>query len=518
MELALKNPLPLIADWPRPRKFALLATGLISLALFATIIFQAGSTEYKLLFANLASADASSVVAWLKENKVPYRLEDNGTAIHVPADKVYETRLQLAGAGLPQGGSVGFEIFDKQSFGMTDFTQKINYQRALQGELARTISSLAPVEAARVMLALPEKRLFKEEQQKATCSVIVKLAAGKSLSESQVQGIIHLVAGSIEGLAAENVTVIDSQGNVLSKKPMENLDDPMTPGRLEFQQALERRLEQRAQSLLDKAVGLNNGLARVTTDLDFSKVEKMEEIYDPTRTVARSEQTSSEKSGAETAGGVPGVESNLAGAGATAGSIPSSSNSETINYEVSKTVNRVVAPVGSIKNLSVAVLVADRITPGAGGKEPTHTPRPDAELLSIKNMIASALGIDAARGDKIEVVSMPFAGAFSGEELTAPAGALEKYLPYAKYGLAAVGLALLYFLLLRPLIRTMAPSPPPPQLPATVRQLEGEMKEEEEEDEELLAATDPTMRIRKQILASETSPTQVIRSWLNRPE
>jgi flagellar M-ring protein FliF len=209
---------PAIMSWPLSRKISLAVAALLSVAIFALIITQARVADYRLLYANLASTDASSVIDWLKNQKIPYRLEDGGRAIHIPADKVYEARLNLAGSGLPQGGGVGFEIFDKQSFGMTDFTQKINYQRALQGELSRTISTLAPVEGARVMLALPAKRLFKDQQKEATASVILKLAPGRQLNDSQVQGIIHLVAGSIEGLAAENINVIDANGNVLSKK------------------------------------------------------------------------------------------------------------------------------------------------------------------------------------------------------------------------------------------------------------------------------------------------------------
>lgn len=508
----LKNPLAIISTWPAARKISLLVVAVLSLAVFTIIIIQARIADYRLLYANLADSDASAVIAWLKDQKVPYRLEEGGKAIHIPADKVYEVRLQLAGAGLPQGGSVGFEIFDKQSFGMTDFAQKVNYQRALQGELARTITSLAPVEGARVMLALPEKRLFKDDQQKATSSVIVKLAPGQRLSDNQVQGIIHLVAGSIEGLESENVTVIDSLGRILSRKPLESLTDGMTPGMLEFQQAMERRFEQRAQSLLDKALGPNNSLARVTAELDFSKIEKMEEIYDPTRTVARREQVSEEKSGTPSVGGVPGVASNLGGSGQAETNVPTSSSTETTNYEISKTVNRIVAPVGTVKSLSVAVLVADRYVAGNEGQQPTHVPRPEKELLSIKNMITSALGLDASRGDKIEVISMPFEGVFSDKEImeTTPTRSLYEYLPYAKYGLLILGSVLLYFLLIRPLLKTVfSPQPQPLQ---TVQQLETELMAQEE----LLSPNDPTLHIRKQILASETSPTQVIRSWLNK--
>ena len=249
-----KNMLDVIMQWSLARKLSLIGATAVSVLLFSLIIMQSQVADYSLLFANLPSRDAASVVEWLKGHKVPYRLEDGGRDILVPADKVYEARLELAGSGLSEGG-VGFEIFDKQSFGMTDFAQKVNYRRALQGELVRTITSLAPVEAARIHLALPEKRLFRNQQQAATAAVIIKLSSGRSLKDSQLQGIIHLVAGSVEGLESENVTVVDSTGKALSKSRSDEMAGPTSPGMLNYQQTMEQRLEIRAQSLLDRALG-----------------------------------------------------------------------------------------------------------------------------------------------------------------------------------------------------------------------------------------------------------------------
>ncbi len=187
-EESRKTLIEAIKEWPTSRKLSLAAVALLCLVFFAVLIVQSRSIDYSLLFANLSSVDAAQVIEKLKEQKIPYRLEDGGKAIHIPADRVYETRLELAATGLPQGGGVGFEIFDKQSFGMTDFAQKINYRRALQGELARTIASLAPVESARVHLALPENRLFRDQQQAATASVIIKLVPGHALREEPDPG------------------------------------------------------------------------------------------------------------------------------------------------------------------------------------------------------------------------------------------------------------------------------------------------------------------------------------------
>ncbi len=255
----------------------------------------------------------SSVTAWLKNQKIEYTLKNGGKDIWVPADKIYQTRLDLAANGLPSGGDVGFEVFDKQNFALTDYVQKVNYTRALQGELARTITSLAPVESTRVHLALPEKRLFKNQQKSGTASVIVTLVPGKSLDQAQVEGIIHLVAGSVTDLDPENVKIIDSNGVVLEAQEKPTEDDLLSVDMLAYQQEVEHRMEIRAQDLLDKTMGKDNAMVRVSATLDFSKVEKTQEFYDGDDPVIRSEQINQESSGSDTTGGIPGVQSNLQG-------------------------------------------------------------------------------------------------------------------------------------------------------------------------------------------------------------
>jgi len=498
-----------VGKWPLSRKLSLVAAALICAAIFAVIILQARVADFNLLFAHMENADASEVVEWLKDRKIPYRLESNGTAIYIPADKVYESRIELAGSGLPRGGGVGFEIFDKQSFGMTDFAQKINYLRAQQGELSRTISSLAPVEGARVHLALPEKRLFSEQQKAGSASVILKLTPGRSLKESQVQGIIHLVAGSVEGIEAENVTVVDSTGRILSKNSSDEVAGPMTPGMLDYQQTLERRLESRAQSLLDRALGAGNSVVRVTAALDFLQHEQTEESFDPDRTAVRSEQSTQEKSGGATASGVPGVQSNVGDATPSSGSVASSRTDETINYEVSKVVNHKVFPVGSLKQLSVAVLVADRPKADGQGQEP----RSEKELQSIRNMVASALGIDQVRGDKLEVSSMPFENAMFEMAETMPAAtpSYYEYVPFVKYGLLVVGAILLYFLLARPVLRTLQGSARVVMPMKTVEELEAELNQTESLPR---LQADPAQRLRELAMQEQGAFAQIIKSWL----
>ena len=510
-----KNLLDVIMEWSLARKLSLIGATAVSVLLFSLIIMQSQVADYSLLFANMPSRDAASVVDWLKGHKIPYRLEDGGRDIMIPADKVYEARIELAGSGLAEGG-VGFEIFDKQSFGMTDFVQKVNYRRALQGELMRTITSLAPVESARIHLALPEKRLFREQQQPATASVIVKLSSGRSLKELQLQGIVHLVAGSVEGLDAENVTVVDSSGKVLSKSNSDEMAGPMTPGMLNYQQTMERRLEVRAQSLLDRALGAGNSLVRVNAEVDFDQRERVEEALDPKGAVIVSEQASTEEGGSETSSGVPGVVSNLNDGGATTTSItPASRSEETVNYELSKVVSKTVQSVGTLKALSVSVLVADRVTPGAEGAEPTSTPRGTEELQGIEQMVRSALGINDTRGDLVSVVSMPFESGFSDEPLPQPSliDKVYPFIPIIKYSLLAIASLLAYLLFLKPLMRTLRGASEQTQPMKTVEELEAEMRGDSSTP--LLGGpSDPLAQIRQEVLGGDMMPVQVVKNWL----
>jgi flagellar M-ring protein FliF len=508
--------LQVLKEWSLARKLSLLAVAVVSVLLFGAIIIQSRVADYSLLFANLPNRDAAMVVQWLKDRKIPYHLEDGGKDIMIPANQVYEARLELAGSGLAEGG-VGFEIFDKQSFGMTDFAQKVNYRRALQGELMRTISSLAPVEAARIHLALPEKRLFREQQQAATASVIVKLQPGRTLSEAQLQGIIHLVAGSVEGLDAENVAVIDSSGKALSKGTTDAVSGPMTPGMVEYQQATERRLETRAQSLLDRALGAGNSLVRVTAEIDFDQRERVEESLDPNGAVVVSEQATSERGSSEMTGGVPGVVANLQSDGTPVTSYrttPSSQSTEVTNYELSKVVRKTVESVGSVKTMSVSVLVADKLTPGAEGKEPTNTPRSSEELKEIEKMVRTALGLNDRRGDLISVVSMPFETGFETEEMPPPS-LVEKvypFMPLVKYGLLSLAALLAYLLFLRPLVRTLRGASQEARPMKTVEELEAEMQEQGRQM--LGGASNPLAQIRHEVLGGDMLPVQVVKNWL----
>ncbi len=516
-EIARGNMWTALKNWPLSRKISLAAVALFSLTLFGLIILQSRQTDFEVLFSNLNQSDAAAITTWLKEHKIPYEIRSGGDSIVIPSDKVYETRLSLASAGLPQGGGVGFEIFDQQSMGITDFVQKVNYLRAMQGELARTVASLAPVAAARVHLALPPQRLFKSQQQHATASVVVKLIPGARLSEAQINGVVRLVSGSVEGLEPDYVTVVDAKGKVLSHRPEEGIDGPMTPGMLEYQQAVERRLQRRAQDMLDRALGMGNSLVKVTAQLDFAQKEKVEERYDPKSAVPRSEQTQEQKETNNSgAGGVPGVQANMGNsASTTVGSVSSGSTSsaETINYEISKVVNKTVDPVGTIKYLSVSVLVADVMKKGADGEDAKPQPRSEQELRNIEKMVQSSLGLDKNRGDQISVVSMPFADEFYAKPEVPEATVKDKlyaYLPLLKYLAGFFGALLVYLLLVRPALKTLQ-SEATVQHFKTVKELEAEMAAGKSSPVQL----DPVEQMRQDILKAEHSPAQVIRSWMS---
>jgi flagellar M-ring protein FliF len=519
--LEKKNLVTLIKEWPVSRKLALAGIILISFALFGILIFQGRKADYQLLYANLAESDAGSVINWLKAENIPYELKNNGKNIWVPADILHETRLNLAGNGLPTGNGVGFEIFDKQSFALTDYVQKVNYTRALQGELSRTIATLEPVDAARVHLALPEKRLFKNQQKQATASVILSLSKGKTLDQKQVQGIVHLVAGSITGLTPENITVIDSNGVVLDAGEKKDDDKYLSVDMLAYQQEVEHRLEIRAQDLLDKTMGKDKAMVRVSASLDFSKVEKTEELFDSEEPVIRSEQISQEQNGAPATEGIPGVQSNLQGATPQqSGENSSSRTSRTTNYEISKTISKIINPMGTIQNLSVSILVADKIVPATGDTPETIVPRSAEELDALQAMVATALGMVFDRGDQINVLSMPFTDApvEAPAAETAPGNLLYEYLPFVKIGLVVIAALMLYLLLIRPIIKTMRGEVR--EHYKTVDALEQEQRTTElaleMENKEAMEkiAEDPLVLLRRNIMEDPTPAAHIIKNWL----
>ncbi|WP_027184488.1 flagellar basal-body MS-ring/collar protein FliF [Desulfovibrio inopinatus] len=393
-----------------------LATSVI-LAFFVMVYFL-NQTDYKVLYSNLGPEDAAKVVEALKADKINFKLENGGTTVLVPADIVYEKRLQIAGEGNLVGSGIGYEIFDELKVGQTDFVQHINYQRALQGELARTISEFPEVEKARIHLVLPSKSLFIEEQRPATASVVLTLVKGKKLNPKQVQGIVNLVAMSVEGLSPDNITVTDTTGQILFQPKGTDTIDGMTSTQLEYKTNLESTLENRIEQLLTPIIGPGRSIAKVNADLDFNQRTIRKEMYDPDVSVVRSEQRSE-----ESARGSAAVDAANAGTGAAAAQTNNFQNSgfsgtestsqttretRTTNFELNKEEQNIVTAVGDINRLSVAVIVDGTYEQKEGTSEYTFIPRNAEELARIKQIVANAVGMDTARGDSVDVSSFSF--------------------------------------------------------------------------------------------------------------
>jgi flagellar M-ring protein FliF len=386
----------------------------------AGIIFVsrwAHNPDYALLYSDLSSGDSAAVIQRLKEQKIAYELRGDGTTIAIsPPELVHELRLTLAAEGVPKGGVVGLEIFDISNLGATTFQEKVKFIRAIQGELERTISSMDVVQSARVAITQPEKSIFSKKGSDPTASVLLMLRPGAELSKKQVKGISNLVAGSVERLSKENVTIVDVYGNLLTPDEDEEEGLAAEATRLTYKKEIERGYVQRIEQMLSKVVGPDKVVARVTADLDFSLNEREEEIFDPGGQVVRSERTIEEGVGAQQRGGVPGVVSNLADDPdllTPPGNDPDgASRSENVkNYEVSRALTRVTAPRGKLQRLSVAVLVDGQYAAAEGGAADApkeFVPLEPDTLAQIESLVRSAVGYDPIRGDTITVENIPF--------------------------------------------------------------------------------------------------------------
>ncbi|MCP9446231.1 MAG: flagellar M-ring protein FliF [Nitrospira sp.] len=442
-----------------------------SVAVLIAVALWTQQPDMQVLFTNLTGEDAAAILDKLKEAKVPYETAGGGTTVLVPSSQVHELRLQLATQGLPHGGGVGYEIFDRTSIGMSEFVQKLNYRRALQGELARTIAQMPEVERARVHLAIPERRLFANEQDRARASVVLSLRNGYMLSKAQVQGVVHLVSSSVEGLQARDVTVVDGHGRLLSGSTADETIG-LTSSQLEYQRTVEKDIETRIQTMLERIVGQNKAVVRVSSVIDFRKIETTEERFDPNGQVVRSEQRGQEKTSGTngTVGGVPGVQSNVPPGveqePAQTSSSSSQTKNETVNYEISRVVSKIVEPVGIIRQLSVAVLVDGTYgAPPAGegeaagaaqaGAVRTYIPRSEEEMKRIEEIVKKAMGFSEERQDQVQVTNVQFD--LGTEELQtggadATADAWKWWLPYMRYGVGALLFFMILFFVVRPLL------------------------------------------------------------------
>ncbi|MEO5340455.1 MAG: flagellar M-ring protein FliF [Magnetococcus sp. MYC-9] len=513
------------------RNGLLVAIGATLLAL-SVMIWFATRPAFKVLFSGLPQEEAGRIVEQLNKMKVPYQIGPGGTSVDVPADRVYDLRLELATQGLPkQGNGVGFELFDKGNLvGMTDFVQRMNYQRALQGELARTIESIAAVHTARVHLVLPKPSLFVTEARPATASVVMEMS--RPLQPKQVEGIVHLVATAVEGLEESNVTLLDGKGNLIAggrttaKDGRLGADETLT-----MQQQVEKGLEDRAQAMLDKVIGVgpsgvSKSIVRITAELDLSRTERQEEIFDPAGQggVPRSEQSVNENSrGDFGVGGTPGVRTNDANDAAKTGGSGSTqartTERDTINYEISKTINKTLLPVGTIKRLSVAVLV-DTPEESPTGDKTGNKKRSEEEMNRLQKIVERAVGFDGKRGDTIEMASVPFERMPTTED-TAPRfwQSPEFWLQIA----LAIAILTLLLVVLKPMIEeflTGERMAEPTGIPAAVAELDQQLMAEgvgamPSEQPLRLRVPDRSIKMTQQMIAENPEEArEIIRGWM----
>jgi flagellar M-ring protein FliF len=464
------------------QKVVLLVGVAAAVAIAVAFVSWARAPDYKVLFSNVADRDGGAIISALQQINVPYRMSEGGGAILVPSDRVYESRLRLAQQGLPRGGSIGFELLENQRIGTSQFVEQVNFQRALEGELARTVQALGSVQGARVHLAIPRPSVFVRDQQKPSASVLVSLFPGRTLDPAQLAGITHLVASSVPELAPSAVTIVDQAGNLLTQSPNARESNAgLDAGQLKYLQAVEQNFVRRIEAILTPIVGPGNVRAQVTAELDFSTVEQTAETYKPNPSpeqAIRSQQTvETLGDNPRDASGVPGALSNQPPGAATAplnapakgaakGAAnepppPGNSHREaTTNYEIDKTITHTRAEVGAIRRLSAAVVVNHRREVKEGKSE--ATPLPEAEIAQLNNLVRQAIGFNEKRGDMVNLVNAAFneAERIEVEGPTLVAEVTQRLLGNMNtvlWTLAAIVAALfIYLMVLRPVLRDLA--------------------------------------------------------------
>jgi flagellar M-ring protein FliF len=503
---------------------------------------------YRLLFADMDAESASQVADRLRSLDVPYQLTDGGRSVRVPESQIDQLRIDFASQGLPVSGRIGFEIFDRTAFGQTEFLEQVNYRRALEGEIARTIATIAEVEGARVHIAMARDSVFSARQQPAKASVVVKLRKDRPLSTASVSGITSLVAASVEGLRPESVVIVDSFGRPLSPR-VDDANEPLGSAQIERQQRYERELAERVVALLEPVVGVDRVRVNVAARINLDSEDQIEERYEPAGVIRSRTVTLEGGAGAALAQGIAGARANLPGAvepGADQPSSPSlapaaattavagpTRSAETTNYELSKVVRHTVRPRGDIARISVAVILDDQHVAQKGDDGRVSwavTPREPAEVQKLHGLVAAAVGLDPTRGDQLTVENIGF-GELLEDDPPVP-GWFERFGPQLNelgriFAVIVLG-GLAFAFVGRPLVRRALPVAsasrveatvlPPHQLPRTIEELEGEI--EAKLDMEAAARQSDrkmpvlTKRITSLAQKEPESAARLIRTWL----
>lgn len=529
------SPLDKIKQLSTQKKLGLMVAAAAVIALVAGTWLWSQAPDYRVLYANLSEQEGGTIIDALQKMNVPYRFSDGSGSILIPADQVHEVRLRLAGQGLPKGDLSGFEILENQKFGASQFLEQVNYQRALEGELARSIQSLSAVQGARVHLAIARPSVFARERQQPSVSVLLNLYPGRVLSTEQVSAIVHLVSSSIPNLSVKNVTVVDQQGNLLSGRQDNPLETGLDPGQLKYVQDMEQNFVHRIEAILTPVTGQDNVHAQVTADIDFSRVERAEETYRPNNNPAesaavRSRQQSESMSVSQSDGGVPGALSNRPPAPAqapieakedqekTAQTTPTDTRKEsTTNYEVDKTVSHIRQSVGQINRLSAAVVINYRTGVDKQGN-PVSEPLSSEEIEKITALVKQAIGFSEARGDTLTVTNSQFRLKEEAQEeapLWKDPDTVMLARDIGKQLLIAI--VVLFFLqkIFRPFLRNLLPPPPPAPVPALTA---GENTEQDEAEVSTVKVMTLEQNLEKARLLAASEPAivaNVVKEWIS---
>lgn len=539
----------------------LLIAGAALIAIVVALLMWARAPEYRVLYSNLTEADGGRIISELDGRGVPYRFSAGGTALLVPSDSVHSLRLQLAEQGLPRGGNVGFELMDNQAFGVSQFAEQVNFQRGLEGELSRSIESLGPVSRARVHLAMARSSVFVRDREPAKASVIVTLEPGRVIGEGQVSAIVHMVSSSVPELAAENVTVVDQNGRLLSETDTQGRRLDAT--QLDYIAEVERSFQQRIENILTPILGGENIRAQVAAQIDFAQREETSERYGPNQppneAAVRSRQSSlSYNGGDDLALGIPGALSNTPpGVAASPIELPTDEdgelteeaeegllalsslrNDDVVNYEVDRNIQHILHQQGQLTRLTAAVVVDYREELDEEG-EWQRVPLSNAEIAQIERLVRQAIGFSQARGDAIEVVNSPFSRDAEDHESLEWWQSPEIHalaLTIGRYLLIALAVLLGYLLVLRPLIKRYTEQPVLASAPGTSLQVrvgddpearEGELQSGEEEDElqpyerpkrkrRSSAYEDHLADLREMAQEDPRMIAMIIRNWMNK--
>ncbi|MDR1728751.1 MAG: flagellar M-ring protein FliF [Acidobacteriota bacterium] len=456
----------LLEMWQRlqwRQRGTIIAFAVLGVALICSVVYFMNRVEYQTLYRDLDPEDAQAIAAKLEEDKRDFRVKGTSILVAAPKEEIDKMRLEISGAGLGRSGRIGYEIFDKNQFGMTDFTEQINLQRALEGELSRTITSLSEISQARVHIVLPKDSYFEESRENAKASVVLSLKKGATLSKSSIEGIKGVVAGAVPGLSTHNVSIVDDEGRVLAQS-MDSSDMARAERESGVRDQMEKDMVGKVVDILEPLVGAKNVRAKASIEMDFNTMEQTEETYNPNPPAVLSHQRSEERIGGASIGaGIPGTQSNVGTAAPVEAATTTPERvreSEVTNYEINKTVRHTVQPRGAVRRLSVAVILNDKVVAGKDKDGAVTTKRvalTEDELETCLGLVQAAVGYDEQRGDVVSVKNVSFFDEATVAD-DAPAGPWyvklrrqEYFIPALKYVALLMLFVLAYFLLVRPL-------------------------------------------------------------------